>query len=133
MAIRSIDDIYENAEYYLYIGKDLKGNPLKPRRVRLLGIVQEFKKSEFYVCNLARSGKQAYWITNIFGIHESGLGKTEQEAIDNYARIVDMKLDRAYCSQESVHADLKKVEYTPKKYTYFNNRNVKFDNVEYNT
>lgn len=133
MTIKTVEDIYENAEYYMYIGKDFKGKPLKPRRVRLLGIVQEFNKSEFYVCNLARSGKQAYWTTNIFGINESGLGKSEEEAINNYARITDIKLERAYGSQESIQADLKKVEYAPKKYTYYNYRNVKSENVEYDT
>lgn len=123
--IKSVEDLYENVEYYLYIGKDLKGNLIIPRRVRLLGIVQEFKNSEFYVGNLSRSKKQSYWVTGIYGIHESGIGKTEQEAIANFRKIQDAKLDRAYGSQEAVHEDLRKVEVSPTRYTYYNYRNVR--------
>jgi len=124
MAIKSVEDLHENGEYYLYIGKGFEGKPLKPRRIRLLGIIQEFGHSEFYVGNLAQSGKQAHWNLNTWGIGESGLGKTEKEAIENYRKITDIKLECAYESQEAIHQDLKRIENAPRKYTYYNYRNI---------
>jgi hypothetical protein len=44
--IKSINDLFENEEYFLCIGKDMKGKHFKPKPVRLLGIVQEFGHSE---------------------------------------------------------------------------------------
>ncbi|MBU3659501.1 MAG: hypothetical protein FGM14_06515 [Flavobacteriales bacterium] len=128
MKINSVENIFENFEYYLCIGKDFKGNYFKPRKIRLLGIIQEFNESELYVCNLAKSGKQNYWVTKIISVHESGLGKTEQEAIYNYAKILDVKLNRAYESQESIYKDLKRIELAPNRFTYFNYRDVKTKN-----
>lgn len=122
MAITNVQDLRINNEYYLYIGKDFKGKPLKPRKIRLLGIVQEFKHSELYVGNLKTTGKQADWLTNIWGIHESGIGKTEQEAIENYCKLIDCKLPMAYESQEAIHHDLVKSYTAPNKYTYLNRK-----------
>lgn len=122
MAITNVQDLKINNEYYLYIGKDFKGRQLKPRKIRLLGIVQEFRHSELYVGNLKTTGKQAYWLTNIWNIHESGIGKTEKEAIENFRKLVDCKLPMAYESQEAVHYDLVKSYSALNKYTYLNRK-----------
>ena len=123
MMVNSIKDIQNNAEYYLFIGNDFQGKPIKPRRVRILGIVQKSKKSEFFVCNLLTNGKQSYWVTNIWGIEECGLGLSEKEAIENYRKIIDYKLAKSHDSIDSLETDLEKFEYAPKKYTYYNIKN----------
>ena len=122
--INSVCDLLENGKYFLCTGKDLKGKHFKPKPVRLLGIVQEFGHSELYVCNLTTRKKESVWVTNIFGINESGIGKTAQEAIDNYCKIQEADLERAYPSQEAIQQDLRKIDTAPNKFTYYNYRNV---------
>lgn len=122
--INSVNDLIENGEYFICIGKDMKGKHFKPKPVRLLGIVKQYGHSELYVCNLSTSKKESYWKTNIFGNNESGIGKTAQEAIDNYCKIQESDLERAYPSQEAIQQDLRKIDTAPNKFTYYNYRNV---------
>jgi hypothetical protein len=122
MAITTIQDLKVNNEYYLYIGKDLKGNHLKPRKVRLLGIIQEFKNTELYVENLKPAGKKINWSTNIWCIDETGIGTTEQEAIQNFCKLDNCKVPMAYGSPEEVDVDLIKNNSDSDRYTYLNRR-----------
>lgn len=125
MIVRTVEDLYENKEYYLYLGTDMKGKPMKPRRVRLLGVLQIGNNTEIYICNLTKTGTHAQWVTRTETVSWVGIGVSEREAIENYKKIVDLKLDRAYSSDEDLENDLKRVETGYGEFTYFNYRNIK--------
>lgn len=123
MRVTTTLDLHENKEYYAQL---VKGG--KIRKIRLLGIINSNSRTEvcFQVIDKNLRYLESY---NFYSIHEIGIGAYEYEASQNYGKLIDSKSPPIYNSDEEITCWLKRIETAPRRYEYFNYRNVKSEPI----